>query len=50
MGECAALHVARSTTMPFQNEFDGAKQPANRAAAAAILPTSAGGSMVAIPA
>lgn len=50
MGECAALHVARSRTMPFQNEFDGAKQPANRAAGAAILVTSAGGSMVAIPA
>ena len=24
MGECAALHVARSTRMPFQNDFDDA--------------------------
>jgi len=45
-----ALHAARSVTMPVQNEFDGAKQSANRAAGAVIRATSAGGSMVAIPA
>ena len=50
MGDCAALHVARSTRMPFQNDFDDANQPANRATGAAILATSARGSMVAIPA
>ena len=50
MGECAALHVARSTRMPFQNDFDDAKQPANRATGAAMLATSVRGSMVAIPA
>ena len=36
--------------MPFQNEFDDGKQPANRATGAAMLATSARGSMVAIPA
>lgn len=36
--------------MPFQNEFDGATQPANRATGAATRATTAHGSMVAIPA
>jgi len=36
--------------MPFQNEFDGATQPASRASGAAMRATNAHGSMVAIPA
>ena len=50
MGECAALHVARSTRMPFQNEFNGANQPAARVTGAAMLSSSVRGCMVAIPA
>jgi glycosyltransferase involved in cell wall biosynthesis len=36
--------------MPFRDEFDGAKKPANLATSVAMLATSTGGSMVAIPA
>jgi glycosyltransferase involved in cell wall biosynthesis len=36
--------------MPFQKEFDGAKQSANSATSAATLATGTGGCMVAIPA
>ena len=36
--------------MPFQHEFGDAKQPADRTIGAAMLATSARGTMVAIPA